>query len=301
MPRNVDLNLLPALQAILEEQSVTRGAARLGLSQPAMSASLGKLRRHFRDELLTRNGNVYELTPLAQQLIEPTHTAIRAVGRLFANEGEFDPATADREFTVVMSDYATEALAPTVSRLLRAASPASRLHINSITPQIVDTAPDSMRTRDLIVMPHGFLTGLSHRDLYEDDWVCIVSADDESASRQLTMDDLANRPWAVTFHQRTAFTTSVQQLRMQGVEPNVEVVTENYLTLGSLVAGTNRIAVVQERLGRILERKGEVRVLPPPFAADPLVETMWWHPTYDNDAAHKWFRDLFITAGIEIT
>ena len=94
MPRNVDLNLLPALQAILEEQSVTRGAARLGLSQPAMSASLGKLRRHFRDELLTRNGNVYELTPLAQQLVEPTHTAVRAVGRLFANEGEFDPATA---------------------------------------------------------------------------------------------------------------------------------------------------------------------------------------------------------------
>ena len=62
MPRNVDLNLLPALHAILEEKSVTRGAARLGLSQPAMSASLGKLRRHFRDELLTRTGNVYELS-----------------------------------------------------------------------------------------------------------------------------------------------------------------------------------------------------------------------------------------------
>jgi len=300
MPRNVDLNLLPALHAILEEKSVTRGAARLGLSQPAMSASLGKLRRHFGDELLTRTGNVYELTPLAQQLVEPTHTAMRAVGRLFANAGEFDPASAEREFTVVMSDYATEVLVPTVSRLLRQASPNSRLQITSITPDIVDTAPDSMRTRDLIVMPHGFVTGLSHRDLYEDDWVCIVSADDPT-SQQLTMEDVATRPWAVTFHQRTAFTPAVQQLRMQGLEPKVEIVTEGFLILGALVAGTDRIAVVQERLGRLLARTGEVRVVQPPFTVDPLVEAMWWHPSYDNDAAHQWLREQFIQAGIAIT
>jgi DNA-binding transcriptional LysR family regulator len=301
MPRNVDLNLLPALAAILEEKSVTRGAARLGLSQPAMSASLGKLRRHFGDELLTRTGNVYELTPLAQQLLEPTHTAMRAVGRLFANAGEFDPGTAEIEFTVVMSDYATNVLGPTVSRLLRRGSPSSRLHITSIKPDLVDTAPDSMRTRDLIVMPHGFLSGLSHRDLYEDEWVCIVSADDEIASRQLTMDDVATRPWALTFNQRTAFTTAVQQLRMQGIEPKVEIVTEGYVTLGALVAGTDRIAVVQERLGRLLARNGEVRVVAPPFPVDPLVEAMWWHPSYDNDAAHQWLREQFIAAGIEIT
>jgi DNA-binding transcriptional LysR family regulator len=300
MPRNVDLNLLPALHAILEEKSVTRGAARLGLSQPAMSASLGKLRRHFGDELLTRTGNVYELTPLAQQLVEPTHTAMRAVGRLFANAGEFDPATAEREFTVVMSDYATDVLGPTVSRLLRQSSPNSRLHITSITPDIVDTAPDSMRTRDLIVMPHGFISGLSHRDLYEDEWVCIVSADD-STTGQLTMEDIATRPWAVTFHQRTAFTTAVQQLRMQGIDPKVEIVTEGFLILGALVAGTDRIAVVQERLGRLLERTGDVRVMKPPFTVDPLVEAMWWHPSYDNDAAHRWLRELFIEAGIAIT
>jgi DNA-binding transcriptional LysR family regulator len=301
MPRNVDLNLLPALEAILEEKSVTRGAARLGLSQPAMSASLGKLRRHFRDELLTRTGNVYELTPLAKELVEPTHTAMRSVGRLFAHAGEFDPESAERDFTVVMSDYATDVLGPTVSRLVRESSPRSRLFIYSISPDIVDTAPDSMRTRDLIVMPHGFLTGLSHRDLYEDEWVCIVSADSETASVEITMDDLATRPWAVTFNQRTAFTPAVQQLRTKGVEPRVDIVTESFLTLGPLVAGTDRIAVVQERLGQLLARTGEVRAVPAPFDADPLIEAMWWHPSYDNDAAHQWLREQFITAGIAIT
>jgi len=98
MTHNVDLNLLRALEAILDEQSVTKAAARLGLSQPAMSASLGKLRRHFGDELLTRVGNTYEPTPLARELLRPTSIALRAAGRVFFRDAEFDPATSTRTF-----------------------------------------------------------------------------------------------------------------------------------------------------------------------------------------------------------
>jgi DNA-binding transcriptional LysR family regulator len=301
MPRNVDMNLLAPLQALLEERSVTRAAARLGLSQPAMSASLGKLRRHFHDEILTRNGNVYELTPLANELLEPTEGALRAVQRVFSQEGHFDPATDEREFCVVMSDYVTAVLGPVVSRKLKEVSPRSRLTIQSLSPHVVDTAPDSVRNIDLLVMPHGFLNGLSHRDLYEDEWVCLVSADRGPEDDELSVEDLARRPWAVTFRQPTAFTTAVQQLRMQGIEPQAEVVTESYVSLGPLVAGTDRVALVQERLGELLAKTGTVRVIPCPFAADPLVEAMWWHPSYDDDHTHSWFRGLFVAAGIEIT
>lgn len=300
MPRHVDLNLLGPLQALLEERSVTRAAARLGVSQPAMSASLAKLRRHFQDPLLARNGNVHELTPLAQQLLEPTDAALLAVRRVFTHEGQFNPSTSERDFTVVMSDYATAVLGPVVSKRLRVASPGSRLVIQALAPQVVDTAPDSLRSRDLLVMPHGFLTGLAHRDLYEDNWVCLVSSE-TAPSAVLTMEDLAQRPWATTFNEPTAFTTAVQQLRMRGVEPRIEVVTEDYLTLGVLVAGTDRVALVQERLGRLLSANGGVRAVPCPFAADPLVEAMWWHPAYTNDRAHQWLREVFVAAGIEVT
>ena len=91
MANNVDLNLLRALDAILDEQSVTKAAARLGLSQPAMSASLGKLRRHFSDELLTRVGNTYEPTPLARELLAPTSTALRAASRVFFRDARVRP------------------------------------------------------------------------------------------------------------------------------------------------------------------------------------------------------------------
>lgn len=300
MTINVDLNLLRALDAILGEQSVTKAAARLGLSQPAMSASLGKLRRHFKDELLTRVGNVYEPTPLARELMEPTAAALRAAGRVFVRDAEFEPAKSARDFSVIMSDYSTAVLGPPLTRRIREQSPRSRLYIHTLSPDLVERAPESMRAHDLIVIPHGFLTDMSHRDVYEDDWVCIASADNDRVGDELTVDDLATMPWVLTFHQRAAFTTAVQQLRMQGIEPNVEVVTENYLTLGPLVEGSPRIALVQKRLGEFLATAGQIRVLPCPFDADPLVEAIWWHPMYDSDPAHAWLRDLFRDSGIEI-
>ncbi|WP_459983125.1 LysR family transcriptional regulator [Nocardioides sp. AN3] len=301
MVREVDLNLLRALDAILEEQSVTKAAARLGLSQPAMSASLAKLRRHFGDELLTRVGNAYEATPLAKELLEPTRTALRATDRVFVRDGEFDPMTSVRDFSIVMSDYCTAALGPAIARRVRERSPRSKLYVFGLTPALVDAAPESMRTHDLVIMPHGFLSDLKHRDVYEDDWACIVSADNTKIDDRITIEDLAEMPWVLTFNQRTAFTTAMQQLRMQGLEPHTEVVTENFLTLGALIAGTDRVALVQERLGHLLARTSDVKVLPVPFDAAPLVETMWWHPMYEVDPAHRWLREIVIEAGIEIT
>ncbi len=300
MANNVDLNLLRALDAILDEQSVTKAAARLGLSQPAMSASLGKLRRHFKDELLTRVGNTYEPTPLARELLAPTSTALRAASRVFFRDAEFDPATSSRTFSVVMSDYSTAVLGPALARQFHEESPDARLYIHGLTPPVVDQAPESLRSHDLVVMPHGFLADLPHQDVYEDDWACIVAADNDEVGSTLTLDDLVKMPWVVTFHQRNAFTTAVQQLRMQGVEPQIDIVTESYLSVGPLVAGSRRVALVQERLAELLALSGGVRVLPCPFDADPLVETIWWHPMYDNDPGHIWLRGLFRKAGIEI-
>ena len=109
---DLDLNLLVSLDALLPERSVSRAAARLGRSQPSLSESLARLRRHFRDDLLARVGNHYELTPLAAQLAEQTTSALAAVARVFASEPDFDPAIAEREFTVLISDYAITVLGP---------------------------------------------------------------------------------------------------------------------------------------------------------------------------------------------
>ena len=127
--RNLDLNLLLTLDALLAERNVTRAAVRLGVTQPAVSAALARLRRHFGDPLLSRVGNRYELTLLAAQLRVDTTLALAAVRRVFEAAPDFDPAITDREFSLVLSDYAAAVMGEALSQVFAARAPQARLRI----------------------------------------------------------------------------------------------------------------------------------------------------------------------------
>ena len=113
---NLDLNLLVALDALLEQRSVSKAAEQIGLSQPAVSAQLARLRRHFGDDLLARFGNQYRLTPLAVQLRSRVRTAVTGVERVFAAQPDFNPASTSREFSLVVSDYGVAVLGAAAGR-----------------------------------------------------------------------------------------------------------------------------------------------------------------------------------------
>jgi DNA-binding transcriptional LysR family regulator len=291
-PASLDLNLLAALDALLDEASVTRAAQRLRLSQPALSAALAKLRRHFDDELLRRVGNRNELTPLALQLKQRTGVAMESVQRVFASQPVFDPATADREFVLLGSDYGLAVVGQALGSLLYERAPHLRLRLGLHRPELVDHARETLRTVDGLLLPHGFLTDLPRTDLYTDRWMMLVSADNTRVGDRLTMDLLAELPWAMTYHSPTAYTPAGRQLQMLGIEPRVQVVVESFLALPFALMGTERIALVQGRLADHLVSTGTVRALPCPFDVVPLIEAMWWHPMNERDAAHTWLREL---------
>jgi len=293
---SLDLNLLVSLDALLQERSVTRAATRMGLSQPALSASLARLRRHFGDELLTRVGNEYRLTPLAVQLRDLARLALGGVERVFTAQTEFDPASSTREFSLVMSDYGVAVLGDTLARLLAEEAPHARLRFIANTPIAVDRAEQVLLSSDLLELPHGFISDLSHRDLYRDEWVCLVSTDNVQVEDELTVEHLRTLPWVVTFHGPTAATPAARQMRMRGIELNVQVVTENFLTVPALVAGSGRLALLQRRLVELLPLNLGLRALPPPVEVGQLVEAMWWHPAFDDDPEHTYLRDLVVRA-----
>ncbi|MEJ1109548.1 MULTISPECIES: LysR family transcriptional regulator [unclassified Kribbella] len=203
---NLDLNLLLTLDALLEERNVTRAAARVGVSQPAVSAALARLRRHFGDELLSRVGNRYELTPLALQLRGHTATALASVQRVFDASPDFEPAEADREFTFLMSDYAAAVLGPTLAAAVAREAPGVRLRLPMHTPDAVDHAAETLRVVDGIVLPHGFISDFPSVDLFDDDWVGLVATEHPEVGSSLTMDQLATLPWVLTYNRPTAFT-----------------------------------------------------------------------------------------------
>ena len=298
--RTLDLNLLVTLDALLRETSVTRAAGELGVSQPAVSASLRRLRRHFDDPLLRRTGNTYALTPLAVQLKEYTGLATHAAQRVFEARPAFDPSTEQREFRVLSSDYAMAVVGEAVGPLLDQQAPGVRLHLEQHTPAIVNRPAEQFRTVNGVLMPHGFLTGLSFTDLYEDGWACLVSATNRRVGDELTMQLLAELPWAFTYFSPTAFTPAARQLQMLGVEPRVQIVVESFLALPFVIAGTDRLALVQSRLVPRLTASRDIRALRCPFDAIPIAEALWWHPMYERDPAHVWLRRVLAQAGRRI-
>ena len=298
---NLDLNLLVTLDALLEQRSVSRAAERLGLSQPAVSAQLARLRRHFRDEILARFGNQYRLTPLATQLRGRVRTAVTGVERVFAAEPDFSPATTSREFTLVMSDYGVAVLGPQLAAELAREAPGARLRFTPNTPYLVDNALRAMTNLDVLIMPHGFATdGLSHRDLYQDEWVCLVDADNPLVRTVVTVELLRTMPWVVSYHGPTASTPAARQMRMLGIEPRIQVITENFLTVPGLIAGTGRVALLQRRLVDRIPAELGVRALPCPFEVAPLVEAIWWHPMYDEDPEHTYLRGVLTRVAAQL-
>ncbi|WP_221584658.1 LysR family transcriptional regulator [Microbacterium sp. G2-8] len=294
----LDLNLLVSLDALLTERSVTRAAERLHLSQPALSASLARLRTHFGDQILARRGNAYELTPFAVRLSEHTTGALESVRRVFESQASWDPAESVREFSIYGSDYGFVTVGRVASRLAAARAPGVRFRFMLHNPTIVDDAANRLRSADGMIIPHGPLSDLPYVDLWHDDWVAVVSESHAPADADaLTMDDLAARPFVMTYQSRSAFTSAARQLQQLGIEPRTEAVVESFLALPHFVAGTNRMGLVQSALAPIVEQTEGVRVMGLPFDATPLVNALWWHPSHERDPEHAWMRDLFEEAG----
>ncbi|GAA4773725.1 LysR family transcriptional regulator [Citricoccus nitrophenolicus] len=294
----LDLNLLVALDALLTERNVTRAAARLQLSQPSLSASLGKLRRHFDDQLLARRGNSYELTPLAVRLAEHTTVALNATRRVFESQSRWDPSVSERVFTVHCSDYSLATIAPRVTRIAYQQAPHVRMHFVPSSSETTEEVLLRLPSIDGLVLPHGVLPQLPHLDVIRDGWVAIAATGNERVAGGLTMELLSESPWVFTYRTRLAFTSVGRQLEQLGVNPQIDVVAESFLTLPLFVERTDRLAVIQRHLAPLAQRMGDVQVLELPFNAVPLLNALWWHPVHEPDPEHRWLREVFHAARI---
>jgi DNA-binding transcriptional LysR family regulator len=292
----LDLNLLVPLDALLQERSVTRAAQRLGLSQPTVSAALARLRRHFDDELLTRVGNQYELTPLAERLVSHAKRTLDSANRVFGTRPDFDPAIAEREFTLIVTDAQLATFGRILTALVREAAPGVKLRFQHNSPDFVRGAQEHLRIVDGMVLPQGLLANVPGIDLYEDRWVCVV-ARGTVTSAPPTPEELATRPWILPYYLPSCGFSPLHGLHAHGIEPRVEVAIENFLTMPYLIAGTDRVGVVPESATRLFAPDSGTDVVELPFGGGRLVYSLWWHPMYERDPAHLWLRRTAAEAG----
>ena len=189
-----DLNLLIALDALLREKNVTRAAERVFVSQPAMSAALHKLREYFNDPLLVRVGREMELTSRGESLVEPVREALLRIQMMLGTQPTFDPKTARREFTVIMSEEAVPSVLPPLLRTLAAEAPELDVHIEMVSPTALSRLEygeadlclclESLHMFDLRAYPDT----MRSMPLRSVKWVCAVSKDHPTVHDSLTLD-----------------------------------------------------------------------------------------------------------------
>jgi DNA-binding transcriptional LysR family regulator len=297
---DIDLNLLIALGALLEDRNLTRAGARIGMSQPAMSAALARLRRHFGDDLLEREGRGYRLTVFGEQLLPTVREALRQIESTMQRSPRFDPAVSDREFSVAASDYTVSILADSLLRQVKAVAPGIRLQLLPI-PADMASSGQGLARHDVVVGPADYGFPGRSRELFRDRFVCVADpGHPRLRNGRLTVADLAELPHVAPAFGPGRVTPVDRALEELGLQPHVQVTVAGWLTVPFVVAGTEMVAITPERLARLARRSVDLAVMPVPFAVADLVETAFWHPGRADDPAVRWLLQALAEAASQL-
>ncbi|MFI5429635.1 LysR family transcriptional regulator [Aeromicrobium sp. UC242_57] len=291
--RRLDLNLVIALNALLEERNVSAAARRLGVSQPAASQSLAKLPASLRRRLLIRVGHQYDLTALAAGLQPRVHDLVHELGQVLAGGGAFDPSTTEREFVVSMSDYVAAVFGGPLVAHLAAAAPGARLRLDTAPISGFDSFREALRHLDGIVVPTAVTPPGETIELFTDSWCCVVSDHLAAEAAAWTESDFTSRGWVAT-HVNTAVPAQ-EYLRRAGVEIVVAVTAPTFSAVPYLVAGTPRVGLLHRRLADQLAGPAGVTIVPTPWAPPAVPMVMFYDKTRAQDPAVRWFLDAVET------
>jgi len=288
----LDLNLLVALEALIDEAHVTRAAERVGISQPAMSDALQRLRQHFGDELLVRVGRQYQLTALAIELREPLHELVQLAQGIVQRREGFDPSTDSRIFNVVASEYSAYVLIqPLLKRIARDA-PGVSLHLQRTSRGEPEKVTSDI---NLGLWPSHAAAelGLPSEVLFHDRWIGAVWDGNTDVGSQMTLSDYMRLPHAVYQLGTTGAYGIADRLIFDLNQPRkVQVTADSFVLLPLLLEGTPQVALIQERLGRRLAARANLRLVELLFDTPPLAEAMYWHNRDTSDPAHRWLRNM---------
>jgi DNA-binding transcriptional LysR family regulator len=292
-----DLNLLVILQALLEEGNVTRAGVRLGMPQPAVSNALARLRRHYRDELLLRSGNGYDLTPLARSLLPAVRETTRRIEQTFFSGQAGQPPVGDRVFTICLSDYSMTVLGEPLLRRVHELAPEASIQMRLATREPAE-GDRGLLAYDLLIGPPRLASAGQSEVVMRDRLVYVAdpanprlraSAD---GGWHLTAEDMAALPHAAARSPDPGSDPVAMALLRRGITPNVVLTTAGWLPLPFLVEGTDLVAAVPERLARRVGAAAGVTIVEPPFGIIELIEAAWWHPLYATDPALTWLRAI---------
>ena len=297
--RQTNLNLLPVLGELLKHRSVTRAAAKLNLTQAAVSNSLRRLRAHFGDELLVKEGRGLRLTPRAKALMEPLERALSAISGVLAEE-PFDPASSDRRYRIATADYVTAVLTPALVRLLEKEAPG--VSVQMVTARSRSAEDLRFERVDLLITPREIVAAaifdapnvqreFAFEPLARDPFVCIGRACDEALARGLTREEYLARPHASFFLDLDVHASLEHAwLQENGTGQFDRLLTSDFTVLPLVAAATDCLALVPASLAAGAARNLGLQVVPSPVPVPDLDLVMIWLKRRSDDPQILWLR-----------
>ena len=293
--RGFDLNHLVALDSLLQEQSVSRAASRLHVTQSTMSGILSRLRKQFEDELLVQVGRRMVPTTMGAALVRPLRDVILQIQATIDTSVGFDPSTATRHFKMIASDYVSGVLLAAPLRAVKAQAPGVTFEILS------NTGKARMAVKsgdvDLAFLPRDLIRDEHPSEVvYEDTYSCVVWSGNQAVGRKISRKQYLQADHVICrLGDGSTPAFDEMALEAQGAERHVDVVVASFNLLPSFVMGTSRVATMPTQLAKVYEQSHSLRMLPMPIRIPGLAEAMQWHKARQEDAGLTWLRTLIRT------
>ncbi|MGD1912967.1 MAG: LysR family transcriptional regulator [Rivularia sp. (in: cyanobacteria)] len=292
--RELDLNLLIALDVLITEASVTKAAERLNMSQSTMSYSLKRLRNILNDDILIRTSREMEVTPYARQISHRIRQILVEIQSTLLEKEAFNPATAKETFKIAASDYVEATIGLSLIQQITTQAPGIRIRISNLEKDTVMDALDENRI-DIVINPKLALKSWHvEENLYREEFVCVFRGDD--SVKELSVTDYLEKPH-VLVSLRDDFQGAYDKI-LEPQQQSRQIIwsTSHFMAVPFLLANSDCVALLPNRMAQQCAKAMKLKLLPPPIAIEGFIVSMVWHQRNTNNSAHQWLRQQIVEA-----
>lgn len=290
--KDIDLNLLLVFHQLLMERRVNAVADKLGLSQPAVSNALNRLRRLLGDELFLRTAKGMEPTPYAAQLAEPIAYALTTIHSSLNQRASFDPASSDRKFSLGITDIGEIYFMPKLMQKLADVAPG--VSVSTVRNTAVNLR-DEMESGhvDLAVglLPQ-LSTGFFQRALFKQRYVCMFRAGHPLDRPTLSLKDFESAQHVTVISAGTGHAKVDEYIERKGVRRNIKLTVPHFVAVGHIVANTDMIATVPERYAAESAKPFDLKYVTHPLPMPEIGINVFWHAKYHKEPGNQWLRGV---------
>ncbi len=291
--RKLDLNLLVVFDALFRLGSVTAAGAELGLSQPAVSYALLKMRKSFGDPLFVRVASGMQPTAHALSLAPTVREVLDRVESGLLATPHFDPAQSDRTFRIASSDFGESFFAPPLMRAFKEQGASLSLHFVSLTPEVLQRQLESGE----IDMAMGHYPDLVGADFYQQGlftsrFVCIAARGNPHVQKKLTMRRFLQAPHVDVMTPGRSQEIILRYITENRIVRHVPLRVSRFLSLFEIVAKTDLIAMVPQDVAAAFADSKDLTVHQLPFESPTFRLQQYWHKRFHDDSGLRWLRQL---------